>query len=158
MIHLAMIGFVVAEAWCDIVCPLTTWENQLRSLAGDTTYEGDFIANFLHDALFFEAEPWVFTLAYSLFGLAVLRVVPRNSPATAAWLARVAATSSDAGQPRRPRRARKMREHRLFLGRGRPETGCQTHSGCLRGSATSQRSLSIYPASHRGKSRERQAC
>ncbi len=83
VIHLAMIGFVVAEAWCDIVCPLTTWENQLRSLAGDTTYEGDFIANFLHDALFFEAEPWVFTLAYSLFGLAVLAsflVIPPRRP------------------------------------------------------------------------------
>jgi hypothetical protein len=29
IIHLLMIGIVVAEAWLGIVCPLTTWENRL---------------------------------------------------------------------------------------------------------------------------------
>lgn len=72
VIHLAMIGVVVAEAWCGIICPLTTWENRLRVLAGQASYRGGFIANLLHDLMFFQAEPWVFTLCYSLFGLAVL--------------------------------------------------------------------------------------
>jgi hypothetical protein len=72
LIHLLMIGIVVTEAWCGATCPLTIWENKLRRLGGETTYAGGFIANALHDALFFEAEPWVFTLCYSLIGLAVL--------------------------------------------------------------------------------------
>jgi hypothetical protein len=71
-IHLAMIGIVVAEAWCGIPCPLTTWENQLRQLAGKEARRGGFIADILHDAIFFQAEPWVFTLGYTLFGLVVL--------------------------------------------------------------------------------------
>ena len=52
--------------------PAYDWENRLRQAAGQTTYSGGFIARLLHDAMFFEAEPWVFTVGYSLFGLAVL--------------------------------------------------------------------------------------
>lgn len=78
-IHLAMILVVVLEAWAGITCPLTTWEHQLRAKAGQETYEGDFIATWVHDAMFFDAEPWVFTLCYSLFGglvLATLFLIP----------------------------------------------------------------------------------
>lgn len=71
-IHLAMILIVVAEAWVGMTCPLTTWEHQLRELAGGQVYQGDFIANLVHDWLFFDAPPWVFTAIYSLFGLGVL--------------------------------------------------------------------------------------
>ena len=71
-LHLLAILFVVAEAVLGITCPLTTWEQSLRTLAGGEAYQGDFIANWVHNALFYDAEPWVFTLAYSLFGLAVL--------------------------------------------------------------------------------------
>lgn len=74
-IHLAMIGIVVLESWAGVVCPLTVWERELRSAAGQQTYQGDFIATWLHDALFFEAEPWVFTLAYTLFGALVLAIM-----------------------------------------------------------------------------------
>jgi polyferredoxin len=70
--HLAMILLVVVEAWLGIMCPLTVWEQQLRSKAGQQTYQGDFIARWVHDAMFFEAEPWVFTVCYSLFGGLVL--------------------------------------------------------------------------------------
>lgn len=82
--HLTMIAIVVVEAWCGLVCPLTTWENKLRTLAGTYTYSDGFFARFLHDTLFFDAEPWVFTLGYSLFGLAVLATflwVPPNGAA-----------------------------------------------------------------------------
>ncbi len=68
-----MIGIVVAEAWCDVTCPLTIWEKNLRRLAGQESYQGDFIANFVHEALFFEQLPTgVFAAIYTLFGLAVL--------------------------------------------------------------------------------------
>ena len=72
VIHLAMIGIVVAEACSGVICPLTTWEKDLRGLAGESSYQGDFIANWVHELLFFEFPPWVFTLLYSLFGLAVV--------------------------------------------------------------------------------------
>ena len=71
-IHFLMIAIVVGEAWLGIVCPLTIWENNLRELSGDVTYSGGFIANVLHNAMFFDAEPWVFTLCYTLFAFVVL--------------------------------------------------------------------------------------
>jgi hypothetical protein len=71
ILHLLMIAVVVAEAQFEITCPLTTWEQRLRRLAGQESYRGDFIANLVHDLLFFDAEPWVFTLCYTLFGLVV---------------------------------------------------------------------------------------
>ena len=70
--HLAMILIVVAEAWAGITCPLTTWEYQLRELAQEKTYQGAFLANLVHDYLFYEAPKWVFTLAYTIFGSLVL--------------------------------------------------------------------------------------
>lgn len=84
-IHLAMILIVVLEAWFGVVCPLTTWEHSLRDLAGQETYRGDFLANFVHDLLFVEAPPWAFTLAYSGFGLLVLLtfvLAPPRRPGT----------------------------------------------------------------------------
>jgi hypothetical protein len=70
--HLAMILIVVFEVWMGITCPLTTWEFQLRELAKQETYNGAFLANCIHEYLFYEAPPWVFALLYSLFGLLVL--------------------------------------------------------------------------------------
>jgi polyferredoxin len=57
LIHLSMIGVVVGEAWCGIICPLTRWENGLRERAGQAAYSGGFFANWLHDMMFFQAEP-----------------------------------------------------------------------------------------------------
>ncbi len=81
--HLSMILIVVAEVWAGITCPLTTWEFQLRELAGQKSYDGAFIANFVHDHLFYEAPPWVFATVYTTFGLLVLTsfvVAPPNWP------------------------------------------------------------------------------
>lgn len=72
VIHLAAIGLVVIESLCGITCPLTIWEHRLRDLAGDVAYRGDFIAAWVHDLLFFDAEPWVFTLTYCAFGAVVV--------------------------------------------------------------------------------------
>ncbi len=79
-IHLAMILIVVVEAWAGITCPLTIFEQEFRSAAGEQTYQGDFIATWFHDAMFFEAAPWVFTLGYSLFGCLVIANLVFVSP------------------------------------------------------------------------------
>ena len=70
--HLAAIAVVVAEAWLGIACPLTTLEMWLRSRAGAPTYRGGFIEHWLQQMLYHDAPPWVFVLAYSVFGLLVL--------------------------------------------------------------------------------------
>lgn len=70
--HLAAIAYVVAQAWLGAVCPLTTLEMWLRAQAGERTYGAGFIEHWVQRLLFHEASPWVFTAAYTLFGLAVL--------------------------------------------------------------------------------------
>ncbi len=80
-LHLAGIGLVVAQAWLGIVCPLTTLEMYLRGQADDEAYGGTFVAHWLQRLLYYTAPWWVFTLCYTLFGLAVagswLRIRPR---------------------------------------------------------------------------------
>lgn len=71
-VHLAAIAVVVVQAWLGVICPLTTLEMALRERAGDATYGGAFIAHWLQALLYYEAPPWVFVAAYTLFGLAVL--------------------------------------------------------------------------------------
>lgn len=82
-LHLAGIAYVALEAWLGIVCPLTTLELWLRSRAGQAIYDGDFIAYWLRKLLFYEAEPWVFIAAYTVFGLLValswMLVPPRRN-------------------------------------------------------------------------------
>ncbi|MHC4946824.1 MAG: DUF2784 domain-containing protein [Planctomycetota bacterium] len=70
--HLAAIAVVVVQAWTGLACPLTILERDLRTRAGETTYEGAFIAHWLHELLFYDADPWVFTTVYTAFGGLVL--------------------------------------------------------------------------------------
>lgn len=70
--HLLGITIVVLESWLNITCPLTTLENWLRVKAGAETYDGDFIAIWLHSILFFDLPSWVFVYGYTAFGAAVL--------------------------------------------------------------------------------------
>jgi len=72
LIHLGGIGIVVLQAWLGVICPLTTWEMALRERAGDTVYAGSFIAHWLETILYYQAPPWVFVAAYSLFGTLVV--------------------------------------------------------------------------------------
>jgi hypothetical protein len=78
--HLAAIGVVVAESWLGIVCPLTTLEMWLRARAGQSSYGGSFIEYWLQQLLFWNAPGWVFTLAYSLFAVAVVAAWWRYPP------------------------------------------------------------------------------
>jgi hypothetical protein len=80
MAHLLAIAIVVFEAWFGITCPLTTLEMHLRTKAGAAGYQGGFIEHWLAQLLYFDAPLWVFTLAYSLFGLAVLAAWWRFPP------------------------------------------------------------------------------
>ena len=83
-IHLAMILIVVFEALFGITCPLTDWEYELRVAAGqqDVT-DVSFVARLIHKLIFYDFPPVVFTIAYCLFGIAVLmswRLIPPLLP------------------------------------------------------------------------------
>lgn len=69
--HLAVIAGVVAESWLGLPCPLTILESWLRLEAGAAAYTTSFIAHWVQRVLFYDAPPWVFTGAYTVFGLIV---------------------------------------------------------------------------------------
>jgi hypothetical protein len=70
--HLIGIMVVVLQSWLGVICPLTIWEMQLRSKAGDVVYAGSFISHWLEELLYFQAPTWVFIVCYTTFGLFVL--------------------------------------------------------------------------------------
>ena len=72
--HLVAIGIVVLQAWFGQLCPLTVWENELRHRAGQSGYADSFVGHWLHEVLFYEAAPWVFTAIYTCFGALVVLV------------------------------------------------------------------------------------
>jgi hypothetical protein len=73
VIHLAMILLVVFETLLGISCPLTDWEYELRIAAGQQNVDGSsFIARLIHLLIFYEFPQIVFTVAYCVFGIAVL--------------------------------------------------------------------------------------
>jgi hypothetical protein len=70
--HLGGIVVVAGQAIAGVVCPLTTWENQLRVLGGESTYPDRFVPYWLHRVLFYSWEPHVFTWVYCGFGVIVI--------------------------------------------------------------------------------------
>ena len=83
LLHLAAIAIVVAEAWLGITCPLTTLEMWLRAQSGAgiaANYSESFIGHWLQRLLFYSAPPWVFVLAYTVFGALVVAVWFRFPP------------------------------------------------------------------------------
>ena len=69
--HLAAIAIVIAEAWFGITCPFTLLEMSLRTRAGVATYGGGFIEHWVSRLLYYDAPPYAFIFAYSVFGLIV---------------------------------------------------------------------------------------
>ena len=70
--HLAAISVVAAESVAGMVCPLTTWEDRLRLLAGgQQRYAESFVQHWLHRVMFFDLGERVFTVSYLVFFLAV---------------------------------------------------------------------------------------
>ena len=72
IMHLLGIGVVVLQSWLGVICPLTIWEMNLRSKAGETVYEGSFVTHWLNELLYYQAPPWVFVVCYTAFGGLVL--------------------------------------------------------------------------------------
>jgi len=72
LIHLAAIVFVVVQSWLGGTCPLTEWESRLRVAAGEAGYSRSFIQHWLGKILFFDLNPGVFTVGYTLFASLVL--------------------------------------------------------------------------------------
>ncbi len=81
--HLTMMLIVTVETLVGISCPLTTLENNLRRLTGGRSYDDDFVAFWLRRILYWDFEPWVFTVVYVLFFALILvlyRLVPPHRP------------------------------------------------------------------------------
>lgn len=82
--HVGAIAFVVVQAWLGQECPLTTLESWLRTQAGGAAYSKSFIETWIEPALFFHAPGWVFTVAYTVFGMLVVAswwaFPPRKNP------------------------------------------------------------------------------
>lgn len=70
--HLAAIVIVVAQSWLGRICPLTTLESWLRVRAGSPSYARSFIQYWVQRIIFHEAPIWVFTAAYTAFGILVV--------------------------------------------------------------------------------------
>ena len=78
--HVAAIGVIVAQAWLGRVCPLTVLESWLRVRAGSAPYTESFVQHWVERLLYHDLPFWVFTLAYTIFGLMVLAVWWRYPP------------------------------------------------------------------------------
>lgn len=72
MAHLLAIAVVVLQSWLGVICPLTIWEMDLRTMAGEAAYSGSFIAHWLERLLYYRAPDWVFVLLYTGFGALVV--------------------------------------------------------------------------------------
>ena len=60
IIHLICIGIVAAEGMLDIECPLTVWERNLRTEAGQDVSEAPFIPQLANRILFYPDIPHVY--------------------------------------------------------------------------------------------------
>ena len=70
--HLLATAFVLAESLAGFICPLTTWEQQLRIHAGQGSgYSGSFIRHWFGRILFHDWSEQTFTLIYAAFFLCV---------------------------------------------------------------------------------------
>ena len=82
--HIVAIGVVVLQSWLGQLCPLTLLESWLRVKAGVAPHGQGFIEHWLQRLIYVEAPFWMFTVAYTAFGLVVAwawwRFPPRCSP------------------------------------------------------------------------------
>lgn len=69
--HLLAISVVVLQSWFGLICPLTIWEMELRSKAGEAVYQSSFIMHWLNELLYYQAPQWAFVACYTVFGALV---------------------------------------------------------------------------------------
>lgn len=83
LLHLAAMGFVLLEALVGMVCPLTTWENQLRVRGGASAYQESFMQHWIGRILFYNLSETTFTILYAAFFLLIVLtywiIPPRRS-------------------------------------------------------------------------------
>jgi hypothetical protein len=74
MTHLAAIAIVGLEAVFKMDCPLTVWERNCRSLAGQQASELSFIGRLFNDLLFYPIpeDHWIFPTLHIGFAIVVL--------------------------------------------------------------------------------------
>ncbi|RUO26037.1 DUF2784 domain-containing protein [Aliidiomarina minuta] len=79
--HLCIIAVIVIQALRGRYCPLTYWEMDLRSAAGQAGYDRSFIDYWVSQFLYYDLPGWIFTLIYLSFAALVLltwwKVPPR---------------------------------------------------------------------------------
>lgn len=87
--HLLAIAVVALEAVMGWICPLTTWENQLRELAGQTYRSGSFMGRLFQDMIFLNGVPeWGFDLMHLGMCLLVVGTFILFPPRRPNWLRR----------------------------------------------------------------------
>lgn len=69
--HFTAILVVAGESLLGVACPLTTWENHLRELAGETAADRSFVARLVHAVMFYDWSESTFTIVYIAFASAV---------------------------------------------------------------------------------------
>jgi hypothetical protein len=70
--HLVAIVLVGMEAVAGFICPLTTWERQLRALAGQEPTDISFVGRLLNRILFVPVPEWQIRIVHVLFALLVI--------------------------------------------------------------------------------------
>jgi len=85
VLHLAAVSLVAVEALLGVVCPLTAFEDWLRSAQSDE----DFIVRWVRWLLFWDFPLWVFTLAYLVLTVVTLLTWWRWPPVPRGRLAAV---------------------------------------------------------------------
>jgi hypothetical protein len=83
LVHLAAMGYVLAEALLGVTCPLTIWENNLRAQAGRAAYRESFMQHWLGRLLFHDWSETTFMLLYAavfVFIVATFVVIPPRWP------------------------------------------------------------------------------
>jgi len=67
--HVGAIAFVCAESLMGTACPLTTLEGQLRAMSGEASHSRDFVGYWVDRLIYYDFPPWVFMVAYAVFGI-----------------------------------------------------------------------------------------
>ena len=80
--HLLAIGIVAYEALYHLRCPLTVWEEQLRTLGGKVFSGSEtFMGRMFHDILFYEDTPQiVFTVGHLAMAVLVAQALIMYPP------------------------------------------------------------------------------
>jgi hypothetical protein len=70
--NLLAIGLVAVNAWLGEICPLTSWENEMRETTGEGVYPGTFVGYYLQKVIYYDFPIWVFAIVYTVFSALVL--------------------------------------------------------------------------------------